>query len=780
MKGFITTKTLLFLVMLAGSMAMPVFGASGKAHDNCSATTSAIDRYICEQPALRVLQDALARNLQFWQQHCAGGENQSPRTFSSHASWLAEVRKGYDRLAGVAVRDYLGSTFTQRADELAHALSSCVRNPDHVVQDIHITTVRLPVATGQDEASSLPFVQTTPPLVGIRINDALFRNLLQMEAPASPRDKDVRLALSRLPDSPPEAQSTNEILKVFVLWRNPGLLVLQVDTSGCETRCWQNSEQLLFDLRTGDRVEPDDLLSPNGRLALDRLGERSILQEAVKLRRRDEAQWTPDGLENFKHCLNEWRGWRSKGGRQIVWRKDKRWLIRGPACAGDGDAMPSSIDSKTFSLDSLTPYLSPYGRSLLLGEGDVRMPGVPPDSCPAVEAPPDPNGWGARVAQISAGSDHVFLRESSGRVWGWGKNYNGALGKGDTGGGKWIAPFVIGEDYLYAGAGQGFSAVVRRDGSLLTWGSGYAGRLGDGGGSRERPERIGENFVYADVDNNGGRALANDGRLWAWDSNRPRMEVVASDVQQMRGSIPVLFLRSDGGLWAWNEWEWTHPAESKPTPGKSRWHGAGFEHLPASRKMELAWRADGSVWAWGRTLTAMSTPVALPGLEQSPWPRLVGEDWADVKTSESQTLVAARKSDGSLWVSQEHGSSVRMDHVGCGFVDMAFAYDRSHGVHLLALRSDGTLLDYHGDADRGINVRSGLLARKPEILATNGIRLFQEGDYWGEVGAEIFLLRQDGTLWRWYWRFAMSVAEPAPPPAQRLERIEFPKEWFSR
>ncbi len=177
-------------------------------------------------------------------------------------------------------------------------------------------------------------------------------------------------------------------------------------------------------------------------------------------------------------------------------------------------------------------------------------------------------------------------------------------------------------------------------------------------------------------------------------------------------------------------------------------------------------------------MTVLTTPEALPGLNESPWPRLVGQDWVDVKISKDSTLVAARKLDGSLWVSQERAMKVRMEPLGCGFADMAFAYDEAQGIHLLALRSDGTLLDYHSDRRDDANLRRNLLVRKPDVLVSGGVKLFQENDYWGSIGAAVFLLRQDGTLWRWYWRFGTQYPKEGVPPEQRLGRIDFPQEWF--
>lgn len=745
------------------------------ADEACRAQASVIDRTLCEQPTLRLLQDSLARRFERWQQHCRADGYPSATMLLPHAAWLAELRASFDRLEGVAARDFLGSAFTQRADELAETLSLCARNLGSSVRELHIDTIRLSHTADQDEADTLLFVRTEPPLIGLRINDALFG-----EAPASPREEDIRKAFASFQAPSPEEAPIKETLKVFVLWRNPRVLVLQMDTSGCEARCWQNSEQRLFDLRTGDSVNPDDLLSATGRERLDRLGERNVLKEADKLRRRDAASWEDDGRDTFERCIREWQGWRRRGGEQIIWLSNGRWLVRGPACAGDGDAMPPTIDGKDYPLASLAPYLSAYGYSLLLGQGDVRTPEPQQASCTVEGTLPDPQGWGAHVVDISAGEDHVFLRETSGRVWAWGINFHGELGKNTEGDGSWIAPFVLGDEYSYAGAGQTFSVAVKRDGSLWSWGSGYGNRLGDGAPNRLLPTVIGQGFVLADVDNYGSRALAQDGSLWAWGGNqRPVLELVARNVSQVSGSKPILALHRNGELRAWNEWDW--PQRIPPaTPDVLNWHGTGFARLAKARNLDLAWRTDGSAWAWANTLTGMITPDKLPGLGESPWPRLVGREWVDVKQGDS-SLVAARKADGSLWVSRWRGRKMRMEPLGCGFVDMAFARDETYGTHLLALRSDGRLLDYHGDRRDAAEPRRKLFDLNPEVVAVGGVRLFEENGYWGSSDTKVFLLSQDGNLLQWYACINTRDCHNEDKGSDnRMRKIAFPATWFDK
>ena len=771
---------LLCSATLATALVIPFFSTMSWAQPSCSSAGSTLNRVQCKKPELQYLREALARKAELWQRNCNGSTDQAAERVAPHAAWLAGVYKGYELLTDVKAEDYLGSTFTQRADELSEALYECVHKPGHGIKALHITMVQLPATPEQEEPSRIPFVQTTPELVGARINEQLYRSLLQTRAPVSPKDADVREALSEISGQASEDISAAETLDASVLWRSPRLLVLQVTTSGCETRCWENSEQILFDLRTGDRIEPVDLLRPEARQAVDQLTAESVLAEASKLRQRDSAQWTPDGIETFEHCLKEWQGWRGKGGEQIVWLDDKHWIVRGPACTGDDEAMPPTIDSQKFTLDVLAPHLSLYGRSLLLGDGEQQSSVLPLEACTAPGTPPDPQNWAAQVAEISAGSDHTWLREPSGKVWGWGRNYEGSLGEinGGADNGDWIPPFVLGTDFSYVGAGADFSAAVAHDGSLWTWGTGYGGRLGDGDSGRYYPQRIADHMVRADVSNAGGLALAEDGRLWAWGMTKPTIAVIATNVSQFSGNTPIFMIKRDGSLWGWQEWYWTPPGESKPAPDVQHWHGNGFSRLPKSRHLDLAWRADGTVWAWGRTLASMGTPAALPGLDQSPWPRLVGRDWVDIKTSDDYTFVAGRKSDGSLWVSQERGQQMRMSRLGCGFADMAFAYDRAQGIHLLALRSDGRLLDYHGSREANGYIDNDLLDQQPEELASGGVTLFQENDYQGNVGAVVFLLKQDGTLWRWYWQFRGQYPVQGLPPAQRLEQIKFPDEWF--
>jgi hypothetical protein len=109
-------RTFFCMVALVASAATAAQEPAFKVQGACPATV-AVDQALCEQPGLRILRDALAREWEIWQRHCSGSVTRPE--IVPHAPWLAEVWMGFDRLKGVTAPDYLGSTFTRRADELA-------------------------------------------------------------------------------------------------------------------------------------------------------------------------------------------------------------------------------------------------------------------------------------------------------------------------------------------------------------------------------------------------------------------------------------------------------------------------------------------------------------------------------------------------------------------------------------------------------------------------------------------------------------------------------------
>jgi hypothetical protein len=219
---------------------------------------------------------------------------------------------------------------------------------------VRIDTIRLPPEEGQDEADSLPFVHTTPALPGLRINSALYRGLAGMEAPASPRSEDVRAVLSKRPEPPLGGEPSRDTIEAFVLWLPP---------RACSCSRW-----------IPEAARRAAGITVNGACSIcapATAWSRTICLPATdKLRQREEAWATPDSLAAFEDCLE--KKWRPKGAGQIVWLEDKRWLVRGPVCTLVGDALPPPIDSQSFPLKALAPYLSHYGKSLLLGNGDMR------------------------------------------------------------------------------------------------------------------------------------------------------------------------------------------------------------------------------------------------------------------------------------------------------------------------------------------------------------------------------------------------------------------------
>ena len=135
------------------------------------------------------------------------------------------------------------------------------------------------------------------------------------------------------------------------------------------------------------------------------------------------------------------------------------------------------------------------------------------------------------VVAISAGMDHAMALKRDGTVWTWGTNYAGNLGDTRTPPATFSATQVPGVDNVAAiAAGNWHSVTLKNDGTVWSWGANYFGQLGDGTFSSGGPtpvQALGLNNVLAiaasSATNAGGMshalALKNDNTVWAWGHN---------------------------------------------------------------------------------------------------------------------------------------------------------------------------------------------------------------------------------------------------------------------
>jgi alpha-tubulin suppressor-like RCC1 family protein len=214
----------------------------------------------------------------------------------------------------------------------------------------------------------------------------------------------------------------------------------------------------------------------------------------------------------------------------------------------------------------------------------------------------------AGIKQVSAGHSHGLAREpnsseqtgGAGRVWVWGHNHVGQLGRGDTSGITRAMPMLLDEntelaDALDVSGGGAHTAVVRwhptasgLDGTVWSCGSQTDGRLGNGttaSGSVTYPVK---------AIKEGGSDLTG--------------------VQQVSaGPSHTLAVDADGHVWAWGNNQYgqlgdgttTHSGHARMVKdaagtgvlGNIVMVSAGGESTNG-RSMALA--ADGTIWVWGR------------------------------------------------------------------------------------------------------------------------------------------------------------------------------------
>lgn len=136
----------------------------------------------------------------------------------------------------------------------------------------------------------------------------------------------------------------------------------------------------------------------------------------------------------------------------------------------------------------------------------------------------------ANVTQVSAGGYHTAVLRSDGTVVSWGFNFDGEMGNGTTttSGCACVASPVISSitNVIQVDTGLFHTVALKADGTVWAWGFNQAGQLGDGTqDDRSLPTQVGvgvtgfENIIAVGAGEVHSMALKGDGTVWVWGNN---------------------------------------------------------------------------------------------------------------------------------------------------------------------------------------------------------------------------------------------------------------------
>ncbi len=264
-------------------------------------------------------------------------------------------------------------------------------------------------------------------------------------------------------------------------------------------------------------------------------------------------------------------------------------------------------------------------------------------------------------------------------------------------------------------AGNGFSAVLRRDGSAVSWGAVPAGI--------ESSLTLATDLVSLSAGQSHVLALRRDGSVATWGTGLAVTEPVPAQaasgiVAVAAGGFHNLALTANGAVLAWGAQN-TVPPEAQ----------SGIVAIAAGHTHNLALTASGAVLAWGFNLVG---ETQVPVAAQS--------EVIAISAGGSSSL--ALKRDGSVvaWGAATNNLTAH----AAGLRDIVAIASRS-GNHF-ALRADGRVIAW-GDSANGLT--------NPPSAALSGVVALTAG------GGHAVALKRDGSLVAW----GSSASGLSTPPA---------------
>ena len=221
---------------------------------------------------------------------------------------------------------------------------------------------------------------------------------------------------------------------------------------------------------------------------------------------------------------------------------------------------------------------------------------------------------------VAGGNYHTLAIKTDGTLWTWGRNTNGQLGDNTIthrsspvqtifGGTNWKQVAAMAE--------ANFSAAIKTDGTLWTWGHNDRGQLGDGSSITHRSSPIqtisgGTNWKQVAGGQYHIAAIKTDGTLWTWGNNvngqlgRNDVTPQSSPVQTVAGGTDwklaaggtyhTAAIKTDGTLWLWGRNNYGQLGRSdithRSSPVQTVAGGTNWKQVAGSTNYTTAIRED--------------------------------------------------------------------------------------------------------------------------------------------------------------------------------------------
>jgi alpha-tubulin suppressor-like RCC1 family protein len=278
-------------------------------------------------------------------------------------------------------------------------------------------------------------------------------------------------------------------------------------------------------------------------------------------------------------------------------------------------------------------------------------------------------GTATNWQKISAGFDFSLAIKTDGTLWGCGFNTYGQVGIGTTT--SVLTPTQIGNATNWQSVSAspgGFTAAIKSNGTLWTWGKNNYGQMGDGTTvNKNVPTQIGTGTNWQSVSTGGNHVIAikTDGTLWAWGWNI--LGEVGNGTSTLNISTPVQIgtatnwaklsagyafssaIKTDGTLWTWGQNTNKELGNGNTTSSNTPIQigtATNWQNITSGHNNRIATKTDGTLWANGLndfgqlgngTLVILSIPTQIG----------TAANWQTISSRYSHTT--AIKADGSLW-----------------------------------------------------------------------------------------------------------------------------------